>query len=48
MFSIIRKIIYDRRRKILYGENNFVLEELKSIFANEPEKIEVLEKEWWS
>ena len=39
-----RKIIYDRRRKILYGENNFVLEELKSIFANEPEKIEVLEK----
>ena len=43
-----RKIIYDRRRKILYGENNFVLEELKSIFANEPEKIEVLEKEGWS
>ena len=33
-----RKIIYDRRRKILYGENDFVLEELKSIFANETEK----------
>ena len=31
--------------KILYGENDFVLEELKSIFANETEKIEALEKE---
>ena len=39
-----RKIIYDRRRKILYGENDFILEELKSIFASEPEKIEALEK----
>jgi len=46
-----RKIIYDRRKKILYGENDFVLEELKSIFASEPaspaggtEKIETLEK----
>ena len=40
-----RKIIYDRRRKILYGENDFILEELKSIFASEPEKIKDLEKE---
>ena len=39
-----RKIIYDRRRKILYGETDFVWEELKSIFASEPEKIEALEK----
>jgi len=39
-----RKIIYDRRRKILYGENDFVLEELKSIFASDMEKIEALEK----
>lgn len=39
-----RKIIYDRRKKILYGENDFVWEELKSIFANESEKIEALEK----
>jgi len=46
-----RKIIYERRKKILYGENDFVLEELKSIFAGEPAspaggigKIEVLEK----
>jgi len=46
-----RKIIYDRRKKILYGENDFVLEELKSIFASDPalpagglEKIEALEK----
>ena len=31
-----RKIIYDRRKKILYGENDFILEELKSIFASEP------------
>ena len=31
-----RKIIYDRRKKILYGENDFILEELKSIFVNEP------------
>ena len=39
-----RKIIYERRKKILYGENNFVLEELKSIFASGPEKIESLKK----
>ena len=39
-----RKIIYERRKKILYGENNFVLEELKSIFAGDMEKIEALEK----
>ena len=39
-----RKIIYDRRKKILYGENDFVLEELKSIFASDMEKIEALEK----
>ena len=43
-----RKIIYDRRRKILYGETDFVWEELKSIFASEPEKIEALEKEEWN
>ena len=41
-----RKIIYDRRKKILYGENDFILEELKSIFASEVrEEIEALEKE---
>jgi len=39
-----RKIIYERRKKILYGENDFVLEELKSIFANDIEKVEALEK----
>ncbi len=39
-----RKIIYDRRRKILYGEDDFILEELKSIFADDTEKIEALEK----
>jgi len=46
-----RKIIYERRKKILYGENDFVLEELKSIFSGLPalsaggsEKVETLEK----
>jgi len=39
-----RKIIYERRKKILYGENDFVLEELKSIFSDSTEKIEALEK----
>src|SRR3989338_5994224 len=39
-----RKIIYERRKKILYGENDFVLEELKSIFSDSTEKVEALEK----
>ena len=39
-----RKIIYERRKKVLYGENNFVLGETKDLFVNEPEKFEALEK----
>jgi len=39
-----RKIIYERRKKILYGENDFILEELKSIFSDSTEKVEALEK----
>jgi len=39
-----RKIIYEKRKKILYGENDFVLEELKSIFSDSTEKVEALEK----
>ncbi|MEK7130883.1 MAG: preprotein translocase subunit SecA [Patescibacteria group bacterium] len=39
-----RKIVYERRKKILYGENVFVLEELRSIFSSDQEKNEALEK----
>ncbi|MBI4691972.1 MAG: preprotein translocase subunit SecA [Candidatus Terrybacteria bacterium] len=38
-----RKIIYDRRRKILFGEDNYVWEELIKIIA--PEELEKKRKE---